>query len=301
MNPNNPYFKQVQFLVQILPTLEAHPVFALKGGTAINLFIRDLPRLSVDIDLAYAPVKGREESLKDIHQNLLYLSNTLQGQGLKVQKNNPNSITRLTVANQYAQIKIETSPILRGSVHPVVTLAVTQKVEERFGYAQVQSLSFDDIYAGKLCAALDRQHPRDLFDVKGLLENEGLSTKLKDTFLVYLISHPRPMHELLNPHLKDITESYATEFESMTTEKVSLDDLKEVRLNLIQQLQTRLTDEDKAFLLSVKNKNADWSGFVYPEIADLPAIKWKIYNLHSMTAAKHKIALNKLANLLQTF
>ena len=299
LNPNNPYFKQVQLLVQVLPMLEAHPVFALKGGTAINLFVRDLPRLSVDIDLAYEPVKDRDESLKDIHQNLLQLSNILQAQGLRVQKNNPGRITRLTVSNQQAQIKIETSPVLRGTVHQTKTLPVTAKVEALFGYVETLTLSFEDLYAGKLCAALDRQHPRDLYDVKGLLENEGISTKLKDTFLVYLMSHPRPMHELLNPNLKDITEIYVKEFESMTTEKVTLVDLQEARKSLIEQLQQMLTDKDKSFLLSVKNNNVDWSHFVYPEVANLPAIKWKLHNLKQMEKVAHATAVNKLEYFLQ--
>ena len=174
LSPNNPYFKQVQLLVGVLPFLQAHPVFALKGGTAINLFIRDLPRLSVDIDLAYEPVKDRDESLIDIHQNLLKLSNTLQRQELRVQANHLERITRLTVSNSEAQIKIETSPVLRGTVYPVFNLPVPETVETLFGYVEVQTLSFEDLYAGKLCAALDRQHPRDLYDVKALLENEGI-------------------------------------------------------------------------------------------------------------------------------
>lgn len=299
LNPNNPYFKQVQLLVQVLPMLEAHPVFALKGGTAINLFVRDLPRLSVDIDLAYEPVKERDESLKDIHQNLLQLSNTLQAQGLRVQKNNPDSITRLTVSNQQAQIKVETSPVLRGTVHQTLILPVTPKVEELFGYVETQALSFEDLYAGKLCAALDRQHPRDLYDVKELLENEGISKQLKDTFLVYLMSHPRPMHELLNPNLKDITESYAKEFESMTTQKVTLEALLEARSQLIQQIQSLLTESDKAFLLSVKKCDVNWNQFVYPEVANLPAIKWKLHNLKQMEKNSHAIAVNKLEEFLQ--
>lgn len=300
LNPNNPYFKQVQLLVQVLPMLEAHPVFALKGGTAINLFLRDLPRLSVDIDLAYEPVKERDESLKDIHQNLLQLSKTLQSQGLRVQKNDPNKTNRLTVSNGDVQIKIETSPVLRGKVHPAQNMTVTPKVEDTFGYAEVKTLGFEDLYAGKICAALDRQHPRDLYDVKALLENEGISEKLKDTFLVYLMSHQRPMHELLNPNLKDIADIYAKEFENMTTEKVELVDLIEARSQLVQQIQQSLTDADKVFLLSVKKRSADWSQFIYPDAANLPAIKWKIHNLAQMPEDAHNKAATKLEQFLQS-
>jgi len=62
-----PYAAQVALLVRILPLVLAEEVFALKGGTALNLFYRDLPRLSVDIDLAYLPIKDRTESLVDIN------------------------------------------------------------------------------------------------------------------------------------------------------------------------------------------------------------------------------------------
>ncbi|WP_460187172.1 nucleotidyl transferase AbiEii/AbiGii toxin family protein [Thiomicrorhabdus hydrogeniphila] len=300
MDSNNPYFKQVQLLVRVLPVLEEHPVFALKGGTAINLFIRDLPRLSVDIDLAYEPVKNRDVSLADIHANLSQIAMKLQNSGFRVQKNDSNRTTRLTVSNRDVQIKIETSPVLRGTVHPPQSISVSPKVEELFGYSEVQALSFEDLYAGKICAALDRQHPRDLYDVKALLEHEGISEKLKDTFLVYLMSHPRPMHELLNPNFKDITDIFAKEFENMTTEKVGLAELIEARSLLVQEIHKSLTEVDKAFLLSVKRRNADWGQFVYPEVVNLPAIKWKIHNLAQMPEETHLKAANQLEQFLQS-
>jgi hypothetical protein len=62
----NPYFEQVELLVRVLPVVGKSKCFTVKGGTAINLFYRDMPRLSVDIDLVYLPLKSREESLLDI-------------------------------------------------------------------------------------------------------------------------------------------------------------------------------------------------------------------------------------------
>ena len=61
-----PYSDQVRLLVNLLPIVEKQACFALKGGTAINLFVSDMPRLSVDIDLAYLPIQGRDESLDGI-------------------------------------------------------------------------------------------------------------------------------------------------------------------------------------------------------------------------------------------
>ena len=71
IDSNNPYFKQVELLVQMLPVVVKYDCFALKGGTAINLFVRDMPRLSVDIDLTYVPVNRREEALGSNLHNLL--------------------------------------------------------------------------------------------------------------------------------------------------------------------------------------------------------------------------------------
>ena len=59
------YELQVRLLLEVLPIISRYPQFALKGGTAINLFVRNFPRLSVDIDLAYLPIASRSESVAD--------------------------------------------------------------------------------------------------------------------------------------------------------------------------------------------------------------------------------------------
>ncbi len=65
------YVHQVELLLDVLPhTMKDHR-FALKGGTAINLFYREMPRLSVDIDLCYLPIEDRLTSFKNIHESLL--------------------------------------------------------------------------------------------------------------------------------------------------------------------------------------------------------------------------------------
>ena len=78
----------------------------------------------------------------------------------------------------------------------------------RLGYAEMQVVALPDLYAGKIAAALDRQHPRDLFDILYLYENEGITDDLFKAFLVYLVSHNRPAHELLDPHLLDLESIY---------------------------------------------------------------------------------------------
>ena len=70
------YHEQVRLLVSLLPFLNDEPCFALKGGTAINLFVQPLPRLSVDIDLAYLPLEPRDEALRRCREALQRLAET---------------------------------------------------------------------------------------------------------------------------------------------------------------------------------------------------------------------------------
>ncbi len=67
---NRGYYDQVELLLTVLPALNEVKDFALKGGTSINLFFRDMPRLSVDIDLALIKILDRDSSIKLIDSNL---------------------------------------------------------------------------------------------------------------------------------------------------------------------------------------------------------------------------------------
>jgi len=284
-------------LIRVLPHVYQQECFALKGGTALNLFVRDLPRLSVDIDLTYPPQENYQEAKAGIQRHLTMLGESISANIAGSQIEN-TSDTRLLVRLDDVLVKVELSPVLRETVHGVENREVSGQTEELFGYAQARMLSFNDLYAGKICAALDRQHPRDLYDIKLLFDNEGLSRNLVETFLVYLISHNRPIAELLSPRLKDIRGIYESEFASMTQENVSIKELEAVRLELIAQLQSSLTTNDKEFLLSFKSRQPDWSLLPLEGIADLPAVKWKQLNLEKMSTAKHRLALEKLINTL---
>ena len=298
MDQNSRYYKQAKLVVQVLPVIAQYPCFALKGGTAINLFVRNLPRLSVDIDLCYLPVEEREVSLHAIQKAMRSIQLKLEQQGYRITPNHPDNITRLLVERDNVRIKVELSPVLRGSVHPARVQSIQTDVERLFGYAEIQLLDFDDLYAGKICAALDRQHPRDLFDCKLLLENEGITERLKDTFLVYLMSHARPISELLSPNLKAIDDSFEKEFRYMTKDEVSLYMLEETRKSLIQAINSKLNHADKQFLLSLKKGQVDWESFKYPEVKKLPAIRWKEYNLGKMSKTNRTAAIEKLAKSL---
>ncbi len=304
MDSNNPFYKQVSLLVQLLPIVGRQSCFALKGGTAINLFVRDLPRLSVDIDLAYLPMAEREQALAEIDSALRAIAaeteQRLPGINVAAQPNlQTGSLLKLNIASHDAKVKIEVTPVLRGAVYEAETRTVRPSVEEHFGFAEVSLLSFNDLYAGKLCATLDRQHPRDLYDTLLLLDNEGISRELVVAFLVYLIGHNRPMAELLAPRAKPLAEVYESEFKGMTFNDVGVEVLESTLPRLVEMLHANLTDEDKAFLLSFKEGSPNWEHLEIPHIEQLPSVRWKQLNLDNMNKKKRREAISKLEAVLR--
>ncbi len=302
MDRSSIYYKQVQLLMQVLPFVAKQACFALKGGTAINLFVREFPRLSVDIDLVYLPMKARDEALDEICEALDVISADLKtafkdAEITEAYKSKRDSL-RLIVARNGVQIKVELSPVLRGTVYEPRLMEVCEAVEEEFGYVEVPVVALADLYAGKICAALDRQHPRDLFDVKWLLENEGLTDEIRKAFLVYLSSHNRPMAELLKPQYKELSAIYAGEFANMAETDVTLEELVAVRERLVELIHQGLTESEKGFLLTFKSREPDWALLGLEGVSELPAIKWKQINLAKMPENKHKLALEKLKGIL---
>jgi predicted nucleotidyltransferase component of viral defense system len=279
------YQQQVRLLMRLLPLVAEEQCFGLKGGTAINLFVRDLPRLSVDIDLVYLPVNARPEALADIDAAMKRIEARvleLMPDATISQTVRENTILRLTVRVNKTQVKIEVSPVLRGVVQEPELRQVSPAVEDQFGFAEIQLVSFADLYAGKLVAALDRQHPRDLFDVRDLLANEGLTPELREAFLVYLISHDRPMAEVLSCRFKDLAANFADNFEGMTETPVTLADLEATRVAMVKALVLEMPQEHKDFLIGFEEGRPDWAQFSYPHIADLPAVKWRQMNLDTL-------------------
>jgi predicted nucleotidyltransferase component of viral defense system len=249
------YAAQVELLVRSIPIVAEEQEFALKGGTAINLFYRDMPRLSVDIDLTYVPLDDRATALANIDSAFDRLveraRSTLRGVDARRAAGGGDGDTRLLLRTRAAEVKVEVSPVLRGTVAPPEERRVTKVVEEQFGFAEMPVVAFEDLYAGKLVAALDRQHPRDLYDVEQLYQHEGITDHLFRTFLVYAASSSRPLHELIDPNMIDIDRAFAQEFDGMTVEHVSLEKLLEARERLVKDIRSRLTGPTAEFLLSV--------------------------------------------------
>ena len=294
------YRQQVELLVRTLPSVAAENVFALKGGTAINLFVRDLPRLSVDIDLTYLPVKPRGESLTEIDE-------TLQRIGKSISETLPDirvlpsrlakegTLNRLIVRSPQAQIKIEVTPVMRGCVFEPTIMAVSEKVEDQFSFAETLVVSRDDLYAGKLVAALDRQHPRDLFDVRDLLAHEGISDTLRQAFLVYILSHNRPAAEVLGPRRKEIEQEFQNNFVGMTTAPVRIEDLISTREEMIEIVVGQMPQEHREFLIGVERGNVRWQLADLQEVSELPAVRWKLSNLDKVSPDRRETFAANLA------
>lgn len=301
MDRNSPYFKQASLLIRTLPLVARETCFALKGGTAINLFIRDLPRLSVDIDLVYLPIEPRDESLANIRDAFHRITEQVNHEPdlTAIRQDNRFDELRILVNNDQIQIKIETSPVARGVLNSPAILDVVEAVEEQLGFASIQVASMADLYGGKICAALDRQHPRDLFDIKLLLENEGINRDIFDGFVTFLLSHNRPISELMNPNWNDINEIYHNEFMGMTFEPVSLNVLERTREDLITALKAQFTQKDFDLLMAFKSSSPDWKLAPKESIQHLPAIKWKLENIRRMAVNKHTLALEKLERTLR--
>lgn len=294
------YQAQVRLLVQVLPFVAEREEFALKGGTAINFFFRDAPRLSVDIDLHYLSEADRESALAEIDA-------ALQDITRRVKRAMPDARieirgTTALVQLQQAQIKLEVNPVIRGELMPQVRRALCPSISRQFAAEiELRCLDLAELFAGKLCAALDRQHPRDIFDVKYLLESEGgLTRDIVDAFLIYLISHGKPIAHVLSPRLQPLDQVYRTQFRGMATEDVALDTLEQLQRNLPALIWASLTDEDKAFLLGFKRQEPDWSLLRYAHAAHLPAVRWKMQNLADWCRRKPREYEKGLAKLEYT-
>ncbi len=298
------YRRQVDLLVRTLPYVAEEECFALKGGTAINLFVRDLPRLSVDIDLTYLPIADRDQSLAEIENSLRRIGARIKSviRGIAITESAPATqptINKLILRTpERVQIKIEVTPVLRGCVYEPQTMSVCDKAEEQFGFAEISVLSFADLYAGKILATLDRQHPRDLFDVHQLLENEGITDEMRTALIVYLISHDHSPHTLLSPTNRDITHDYERNFRGLTDEDVAVETLLAVRTALVDNIASTMPEDHRRFLVSFYRRKPEWSRLGLNDLDQLPAVRWREHNLDKAGEETRADIVRKLEEVL---
>jgi len=288
---NSAYLETARLLVQVAPLVFVDDTFALKGGTAINLFFRDMPRLSVDIDLVFPDYTlGRDQALACINDAIRQMAKRLNERGLQVHiPATRDGETKLMARRGRIEVKIEANPVLRGTVRPIHRASLTPGARELLmADVDIPIVSMEDVYGGKLVAALDRQHPRDLFDVMQLLAHEGITPDIRRAFVVYLASHNRPVHEVLFPPLRDIRHDYTHSFAGMTAKPVPLDTLLAARERMIRKLQQGLDGNEREFLLSLVAGKPDWPLLDIPHLEQMPGIRWKLRNLTQLKKTNAK-------------
>ena len=266
-----------------------------------------MPRLSVDIDLTYLELDDRKTALENIknelHQITDKINKNVTGAKAIMKATSKGLASKVIAQRDDLEIKIEPNFVLRRVLFPTRIMAVTDKVSDIFEFSyKVPILSFEDLYGSKICAAaLDRQHPRDLFDIKYLFENEGITDSLRQAFLVYLLSHTRPIHEVLQPNELDISEKFIKEFSGMVREEINLREFIGIRKRLIETIDQSLTEQERKFLVTFQNAEPDWS--IFPlDAREFPAIKWKLMNLNklkSQNSEKHRFLSDELKKKLK--
>ena len=297
------YKKQVKLLLRILPEIAREESFALHGGTAVNLFYKNMPRLSVDLDLTWLPFDDRESDLQAIREKLISLR-------ARVAKNIPGITAREPVieSEEYkmrftssdgSDVKVEVNTINRGVYDKPVLLSLCSRAQEMFEmYCEIQIVPFGQLYGGKIVATLDRQHPRDLFDIKTLLDNSSYDDDLKKGVFFCLLSSKRPIHELLEPSLLDLRRVLETQFGGMTDQSFTYDMFEATRNQLIDIVRKGITEEERKFLISFSYGEPVW--FPY-DFSKFPGVQWKLLNIHRLrkaNSAKHRMQIEELEDLL---
>ena len=292
------YVEQVALILRILPEIARFPDFALHGGTAINLFHHDMPRLSVDVDLTYVPYGKRVDDLAHIKKQLVELSEKLKSiiPGIYIQAPAMHfEEYKLFCSLKSALVKVEVNTINRGLIGDAKQYVLCKVAQETFNsFVEIGLVPDSQLFGGKIVAALDRQHPRDIFDTKILLDRDGLTDEIMMGFLFALFSSKRPLHEILNPSMIDQKNALYNQFKGMSKEQFSYPMFELERLRLIKAIHANLTFAQKHLILSVAKGNPDW---FYDNWGSFPGIAWKIKNLKVLETkdpAKYKSQISEL-------
>lgn len=293
------YSDQVELLLAVLPEIAKETDLVLYGGTAINLFIRNLPRISVDIDLKYIHHHNREKAFPEIDNSIRQIVSRLSRNLPECKLIEDIRLKKLLVIRNGVSVKVEINIVQRGCLgNPEVFSLCTNAVLEYNVDVDMRIVSFGQLYGGKICAALDRQHPRDLFDVRDLLANEGINSDVKAGLLLSILSSPRPVHELLQPNLLDQSVAFERQFNGMTVDPFTYEDFEKTRLELIEAVRSSFDSSDRQFLLDFVNLKPNWSNY---DFSEFPAIRWKLMNLEKLrneNESKYDDQINMLVRLL---
>ena len=294
------YRKQVALLIRIMPSVYKIKEFAVHGGTAINLFHRNLLRYSVDIDVTYIPIENRQQSLASINQKLLEVKKNIEKTIPGVVVKHKPDVWKLLCTLGDATVKIEVNATKRGIIGDVVELPLCEKARNEFSMGcKARTVSFSQLYGGKITAALSRQHPRDLFDCK-YMELQSFDD-VKNGFMLCLLGSDKPIIESLQPHDIDQTKALENQFQGMTETPFGYEDYLESRTALLSLVNGGLTITDKEFLLSFEQGEPDWNKCCAGDLSQYPSVQWKLLNIGKLKESnpvKFEQGVNKLRRYL---
>lgn len=293
------YKNQVGLLVNVLPEVAKEKCFALHGGTAINLFFRNMPRLSVDIDLTYIPIEDRLSTFNHVQDALARIKENIKKLDRGIQVNLQAEQLKLQISKPTATIKVEVNQGMRGLIAAVEERTLCEKTQEEFdAFCVVNCVPYHQLFGGKICAALDRQHPRDLFDVNYLLENEGFTAEIKRGFIFCMLCSNRPIDELIFPNETDQEHSFQNQFKGMTQVSFDYKDFLRTRSKLIETIHANINEYDIDFLIHFASATPDWSVYNFEKF---PAVQWKLKNIEKFkeeNPAKFEKSIVKLKSQL---
>ena len=290
MNKNNitgrVYAQKVELLLRLMPIVMDEGVFAVHGGTAINLFLKDLPRYSVDIDLTYIPLADRKQSLDDINFHLASICEKAKKvfNGMHIVPN--YNTCKLLCEWRGKQVKVEVNQTKRGLVGgEAISVPLSDKAQDEFGlYCEANIVPLTQLYGGKIAAALSRQHPRDLFDVKYM---DIPLADCREGLIFCLLGSDRPIHESFIPRLIDQREAMVNQFDGMTDIPFTYEEFEDTRKKLITDVNGMMTDADKKFLVDFEQGKPEWAGYEYEYMRNYPSVKWKLINLAKLAKQNH--------------
>ncbi len=292
---NKEYKKQVDLLCRIVPALSKIEEFALHGGTAINLFMSDMPRYSVDLDITYIPIANREESVEGINSALDRLKTMLMRAIPNGRFNHNVNSLKLDCFLKGTKVKLEVSNVKRGLLEEPQMVALCERAQREFdAYCDLRIVSTTELYGGKIAAALSRQHPRDIFDYRQM-KFDDLSL-LKSGLMLNILGDKKPITDLLNPNLLDQRDAFENQFAGMADVAFSYADFEESRLELFARIKELFTRDDLEFLLSFKQGEPDWTRCCIGDVSHFPSVQWKLQNilkLKSDDPAKHRSVVEK--------
>ncbi len=190
---------------------------------------------------------------------------------------------KLFVEDDGLRVKVEVNFVFRGTVLPVAQRPLMPIAQELFtSDIALPVLDPAELYGGKLVAALDRQHPRDMFDVLNMLERFGWQPSFVDCFVAYLAGHNRPVHEVLFPKAAALEPIFSNEFAGLTKDEVALTLLERTQKRLISELPRALIQRHRDFLLSLVRAEPQWDLMPFSNLQHLPALQWKLLNLRKL-------------------